>query len=193
MGKTLKRIMLTVLAYIVIIMLGTVIFVALFHTPLLRGLNVFFYRGCIFLMISAILSAGLTLIAAKVFKKLQLEIKDAVVVFFLFAGFTLGWFTLLPVTVERSVSVFMLSYMDQNSETGITAGEFGEIFYQKYIEDFGAFDKRFAEQELSGNMAVLEDGSGYVITKNGRFIVALFRFCANLFDTEKWLVYPNDY
>jgi len=64
------------------------------------------------------------------------------VVFFLFAGFALGWFTLLPVTVERSVSVFMLSYMDQNSETGITAGEFGEIFYQKYIEEYCNLTKK---------------------------------------------------
>ncbi len=193
MKDMIKRIAHTIAIYIFIILISTVIFILLFHAPILKWLDVFFYRGCVFLLLSAVISAALTLLAAKKLKRLQLEAKDAVVVFFLFAGFTLGWFTLLPVTVERSVSVFMLSYMDQNDETGMTADEFGDVFYEKYIEDFGAFDKRFAEQELSGNMVALEDGSGYVITENGRFIVNLFRLCANLFDTEKWLVYPNDY
>ena len=39
----------------------------------------------------------------------------------------------------------------------------------------------------------MKDDGGYVITDSVRKIVNLFRLCANLFDTEKWLVYPNDY
>lgn len=193
MKSSIKKHCLTAIVYMATLIISTVFFVLLFHTPILKSLNVFFYRGCIFLFISAVFSFILMLLAKKYLKKLELDIKDAVVVFFLFTGFTLGWFTLLPVTVERSISVFMLSYMDQNDQTGITSDEFGDIFYQKYITDFGAFDKRFKEQIMSGNMEAAESGDGYIITENGRFVVDMFRFCADLFDTEKWLVYPNNY
>lgn len=192
MKNTFKKLSLTIVTYGVIILLATVIFIALFHTPLFRGIGVFFYRGCILLIISSVIAAALTVLASKLFKKLEMNAKDAMVVFFLFSGFTLGWYTLIPVTVERSISVFMLSYMDQNDTQGISSDEFGDVFYDTYIQDFGAFDKRFREQVISGNIEDADDG-GYVITDNGRTIVNLFRTCANLFDTEKWLVYPNDY
>lgn len=193
--KMNKRVIciITVLIYAIVISACTALFILLFHTPILSSLKVFFYRGCIFLLASAVAAVLLTVVAAKRFKRLELNAKDAVVVFFLFIGITLSWYTLIPVTVERSVSVFMLSYMDQNDQEGITSDEFGDIFYQKYITDFGAFDKRFREQIISGNVEPAQDGHGYIITDSGRFIVNLFRTCAKLFDTEQWLVYPNDY
>ncbi|MDN0033674.1 hypothetical protein QVN85_12260 [Oscillibacter valericigenes] len=190
--KTIKKLALTIVTYGGIILLATVIFIALFHTPLFRSIGVFFYRGCILLVISSVIAAALTVMASKLFRKLEMDAKDAMVVFFLFSGFTLGWYTLIPVTVERSISVFMLSYMDQNDTQGISSDEFGDVFYGTYIQDFGAFDKRFREQVISGNIEDADDG-GYVITDSGRTVVNLFRTCANLFDTEKWLVYPNDY
>lgn len=193
MNSTLKKYLGTFLVYCAVIVVSTLVFVGLFHTPILKNLNVFFYRGVILLFIASVFSFCVMLFLKKYLKKLEMDLKDAFVVFFLFAGFTLGWFTLLPVTVERSVSVFMLSYMDQNDEVGITSDEFGDIFYDKYITEYGAFDKRFQEQLLSGNMEEAQDGDGYVITDNGRFVVNMFRFCAELFGTEKWLVYPNNY
>ena len=33
----------------------------------------------------------------------------------------------------------------------------------------------------------------YEITENGRNVVKMFRICAYLFNTEEWLVYPNEY
>jgi len=193
MKSNIKQLALTATTYAIVIILSTVLFIALFHMPLLKGLDVFFYRGCIFLVIASIAAVGMILLAAKIFPKLELDAKDAFAVFFMFFGLTLGWFTLLPVTVERSISVFMLSYMDQNDQSGITSDDFGNIFYQKYIKDFGAFEKRFHEQDISGNIQKASDENGYVITDNGRFIVTLFRICSDLFDTEQWLVYPNDY
>lgn len=191
--KEAQQIGATILIYGLVLILCTLIFIALFHTSLLSSLKVFFYRGCLLLLISAIVAVLLTIIAGKVFKSLDINLKDYLVVFFLFVGITLSWYTLIPVTVERSVSVFMLSYMDQNDQKGVTSEEFGEVFYEKYIDDFGAFDKRFKEQIISGNVEPAADGHGYVITDNGRFIVGLFRTCAKLFGTEQWLVYPNDY
>ena len=181
------------LIYVVLMIVATAIFIGLFHTAFLDWLNVFFYRGVVFLLISSLLAAIMMWGMRKWVDSRIIQIRDIFTIFFVFLGFTSTWFVLVPVTVERSVSVFMLSYMAENSEHGIDAEDFGKIFYQKYIVDFGAFDKRFYEQITSKNMESSADGHGYVITENGRRIVDLFRTSAKLFNTEKWLVYPNEY
>ena len=185
------KIITTIFFYGVVVLVSTVLFVVLFHTPLFRNVDVFCYRGVILLMIATLFSALLAWAGVRAFKKLEMDVKDVIAVFCIFFGITLGWFILIPVTVERSISVYMLSYMDENDSYEITSEEFGNIFYDSYIEDFGAFEKRFAEQEISGNIEA--KNNGYVITDSGRFIVNLFRICAKLFDTDKWLVYPNEY
>lgn len=190
MSKKVKIIK-TIIFYGLDVLVSTVLFVLLFHTPLFRNVDVFCYRGVILLIIAALFSGCLAWGGVCVFKKLEMDVKDVIAVFCIFSGITLGWFILIPVTVERSISVYMLSYMDENDSSEITSEEFGNIFYDSYIEDFGAFEKRFAEQEISGNIEA--KNNGYVITDSGRFIVNLFRICANAFDTDKWLVYPNEY
>lgn len=190
MSKKVKIIK-TIIFYGLDVLVSTVLFVLLFHTPLFRNVDVFCYRGVILLIVAAFFSGCLAWGGVRVFKKLEMDVKDVIAVFCIFCGITLGWFILIPVTVERSISVYMLSYMDENDSSEITSEEFGNIFYDSYIEDFGAFEKRFAEQEISGNIEA--KNNGYVITDSGRFIVNLFRICANVFDTDKWLVYPNEY
>lgn len=191
MGKKMQ-ILLTIIFYGADVALSTVIFILLFHTPLLKGVEVFFYRGCFLLLIAGIVSIIICSIGRKVFKRLEMDVKDYVCVFFIFIGITLGWFILAPVTVERSISVYMLSYMDENDREGITSDQFGSVFYDKYIMDYGAFDKRFDEQIASGTIEEDENG-GYRITKSGRMIVSLFRLCADIFGTDQWLVHPGDY
>lgn len=188
-----KQILETIGVYISIIFISSVFFILLFRTPLIKHINVFFYRGCFLLVIATFFSIILALLAKKIFKSLQLEIKDAITIAGLFFGVTLGWFILAPVTVERSISVFMLSYMEQNDETSITTEEFGNIFYKKYIDEFGAFDKRFHEQVMTGSIKETTENEHYVITERGRFLVQIFRLFGRLFDTEQWLLYPNEY
>lgn len=181
------------LVYVGIMLIATFVFIGLFHTSLLESMRVFFYRGTIFLFISAGVSSVLLWLVKRTWGMGLFSGRDLVTIFFIFLGFTSTYFVLLPVTVERSISVYMLSYMDQNSQQGITVDDFERTFFQKYIEDYGAFQKRFDEQLLSKNISPANDGNGYVITDNGRKVVNLFRLCADIFNTEKWLVYPNDY
>lgn len=191
--KKIAEVFKIITLYVLNIVLSTAVFIGLFHTPLFESVTVFFYRGVIFLFISMLFSILLMLLMKRLFYSIDLSVRDVVAVGLAFLGFTSTWFVLLPVTVERSISVFMLSYMDENDTHGVTTDEFQRIFFQKYIIDFGAFDKRFSEQLLSHNIKMSDDGSGYVITDAGRRIVNLFRLNVYLFNTEKWLVYPNEY
>ena len=121
------------------------------------------------------------------------RVNDIICIFFIFSGLTMGWFSLIPVTVERSISVYMLSYLDENYPQTITKEQFEKTFYKQYIHDFGAFDKRFKEQLDTGSLEFIPADNSYRITEKGKKIVCLFRFFSDLFGTDRRLIYPNQY
>ncbi len=184
-GKVFKLI----LVYILIYLVCSLLFVALFHTGLLKNMSVLMYRGIAFIILTGILAAVVMGVIRKFWK--FVTVRDVIMMFVIFCCVNTVLFTLFPVTVERSVSVFMLSYMDENSDKTFTQDSVGEIFTAKYVNDYGAFEKRFNEQVVTGTIKQNADGT-YSITDRGRFIVKTFRTLADWFDTDRRLVYPNE-
>ena len=178
-----------ILVYIVIYLVCSLMFVGLFHTGLLKGMNVLMYRGIAFIVLTGIIAAIVMGIVRKFWK--FVTIRDIIMMFVIFCCVNTVIFTLVPVTVERSVSVFMLSYMDENSDKTFTQESVGEIFTAKYVNEYGAFEKRFNEQVVTGTIKQNADGT-YSITDRGRLIVKGFRLLAEWFDTDRRLVYPNE-
>ena len=164
-------------------------FIGLFHTGLLKGMEVLMYRGIVFIIITGIIAAVVMGIVRKFWK--FVTIRDIIMMFCIFCCVNTVLFTLIPVTVERSVSVFMLSYMEENSDQTFTQESVGEVFTEKYVEEYGAFEKRFNEQLVTGTIEENPDGT-YSITEKGKFIVKMFRTIAEWFDTDRRLVYPNE-
>lgn len=188
----LKKIAAVLVIYTSCLGLSTAFFIALFHVDSLKFTNTFFYNGCAYLLASSFLCSALMFLARRIWPWL-LRINDVICIFFIFSGFTMGWFSLIPVTVERSISVYMLSYLDENYPQTITKDQFEKTFYKQYIHDFGAFDKRFREQLDTASIEYVPEGNSYRITDKGRKIVWLFRTFADVFGTEKKLIYPNEY
>ena len=62
--------------------------------------------------------------------------------------------------------------------------------HDKFV-DYGAFDKRFDEQIVTGTLVDNGDGT-YSITDSGRRVVSMFRMVADWFNTDQRLVYPNE-
>ncbi len=184
-----KKILGLIGIYIAIYVVCTALFIALFHTPVLANMKVLMYRGIGLLILSGILAAVVMGIIRKFWK--FITVRDIIMVFVIFCCVNMVLFTLIPVTVERSVSVFMLSYMDENSDQSFTKEDIGEIFTSKYVNDFGAFDKRFDEQLVTGTLIDNGDGT-YTISDEGRFIVTMFRGVSKMFNTDQRLVYPNE-
>ena len=183
-GSVIKLILL----YIGIYLVCSLMFVGLFHTGLLKSMNVLMYRGIAFIVLTGLIAAIVMGVIRKFWK--FITVRDIIMMFVIFCCVNTVLFTLIPVTVERSVSVFMLSYMDENSDKTFTQEDVGEIFTQKYVNDYGAFEKRFNEQVVTGTIKQNPDGT-YSITDRGRFIVRGFRTCAEWFDTDRRLVHPN--
>lgn len=189
---SLRKIAAILAIYIACLGLSTVFFIALFHVDSLKFTNTFFYNGCLYLLVSSFICSVLMFISKRVWPDL-LRINDVICIFFIFSGFTMGWFSLIPVTVERSISVYMLSYLEENYPQTINKDQFEKTFYRQYIHDFGAFDKRFKEQLDTASIEYLPEDNSYRITEKGRKIVTLFRLFAEVFGTDKKLIYPNEY
>lgn len=190
----------TILLYIAVFIISTLIFITLFHIPALNGLHVFFYRGCIFILVCSVIAFLLTMAAGKVFVSLGINWKDWLAVSLIFFGVTFGYFTVGPMVVERSFSVFMLSYMDENqnmeNHEGVSSDELSDLISDLFFHEFGEMEKRFDEQLLSGNIEKIQDTNGtdtYVITPQGRFIVSVFRLLSRVFNMDPSIVYPNEY
>lgn len=186
--QRLKRLAKVVGIYILVYVVSTIFFVALFHTPLFESMEVLMYRGIAFILITGIFATCLMSLARR-FQKSLLDVKDIILMFCMYCCVNMVLFTLIPVTVERSVSVFTLSYMMENQKA-YTVEEMEEIFNEKYVQEFDAFDKRFTEQIVSGN--VEETETGYIINDRGIFTVKFFRVVSKLFDTDQRLIYPNE-
>ena len=175
--------------YALIYIVCTAMFIGLFHTGILKGMDVLMYRGIVFIIITGVIAAVVMGIVRKFWK--FVTVRDIIMMFTIFCCVNTVLFTLIPVTVERSVSVFMLSYMEENSDQTFTQESVGEVFTTKYVEDYGAFEKRFNEQVETGTIVENPDGT-YSITERGKFIVKMFRTIAEWFDTDRRLVYPNE-
>ena len=188
-GSSAGSIVLLVVIYAVIYIACSALFVGLFHTGLLKNMEVLMYRGIAFIIITGVVAA----VIMGVLRKLWgfITVRDIIMMFCIFCCVNTVLFTLIPVTVERYVSVFMLSYMEENSDQTFTQDSVGEVFTTKYVEDYGAFEKRFNEQVETGTIVENPDGS-YSITERGKFIVKMFRTVAEWFDTDRRLVYPNE-
>lgn len=184
-----KDLLKAILLYVVMLVISFGIFVLLMRTGLLKGMEVLMYRGVVMIILSGILAAALSVTYWKLFKPAWLGVKDVLCVFIICCCVNMVFFILVPVTVERSVSVFMLSYMDQSQDNHFTQEEIGDIFVDKYVDEFGAFEKRFNEQVETGTIIQNEDGT-YSLTDSGRSIVGMFRWISDVFETDKRLVYP---
>ena len=185
-----KEIVYTLIAYAVLYVISFFVLILLIRLPLLKGMHVLMYRGIVMIILAGIIASVLLVLFKKWRKASWLSAKDVVLVFILTCSINMVFFTLVPVTVERSVSVFMLSYMDTDNSYGhYTQDQIAEIFVDKYVNEYGAFEKRFDEQLATGTIEQNSDGT-YSITSKGRFIVKMFRLISDVFETDKRLVHP---
>lgn len=179
----LKSVFWVLLIHLELFILGSLFFILLFQTPLFSGVEVFFYRGILLLIVSSLLTLLLSL-AIRFFSVNKLfTFRDVIISVTLVFCINLVIFTHLPVTAERSISVFLLSYMNKNSERFITEDEITNVFIQKYLIENKNIKKRFNEQVVTGN--VEEVRGDFRITKRGMGIIKIYKFLGNLLSLDK--------
>lgn len=156
------------------------IFGALMYSDLLSGIAILFYRGIVGALVALVPVALILAAAARRFAVIDLP--SAVGALALSLGFNLCFLVLLPVTIDRSVTVFLLARLDAQ-ERPISEGELQTIFEDEYLGHLRQIRRRVEEQEMTGNVAASADG--IALTANGRNFVALSRTIGHIFGADE--------
>ena len=123
------------------------------------------------------------------FKNL-ITIRDILLLFCAFCCINVVIFTHLPVTADRSISVFMLGYFAKDENDSYTQEEIEKVFWEKYVIEYDAFDKRFQEQLATGTIEKLPDGT-YRITSKGKSIIGIYDTISTWYKIDKKLIDPK--
>lgn len=157
---------------------GFLIYLALFALGAAASVHILFYRGVVLgLVAAAIVFIALALLLRG--REPALVIAAAAVS----SSVNICFLVLLPVTVDRSVTVYLLSTIERQADAGMTPAALQQSFIQGYVVDMGAIGRRIDEQRRSGNISVAADGK-VRLTAQGRRFMALSRLVARLFGTD---------
>lgn len=142
------------------------------------SITILFYRGVV---LAAFVAAATGIAGAWLGSRIgdpSLAISAAAISFSL----NICFLVLLPVTVDRSVTVYLLSTIEQE-RNGITPPALEQAFVEGYVRDMHAIDRRIDEQSRSGNVAVGPNGE-VRLTAQGRRFMNVSRTIARLFGTD---------
>jgi hypothetical protein len=112
--------------------------------------------------------------------------RDAVAAAMLSLGVNLSVLVIFPVTVDRSVSVFVLSYMNSHAHEALSTAEVDAGFRRIYLGHLEQIERRLEEQTASGNL--IERGGRYTISEQGQAFMRTAEWIAWAFDTDRRLI-----
>lgn len=161
----------------IIFIVFTVLYLLSFRLNLSFISSVYTYRG-IFLIFAFSVLLLITLLILKKKSAISLDFKDITIMILLFSLTHLLFFCMVPVTIERSFSVSMLSEMYNSENNTLSLKDVERIFIDKYVNENQAFSKRFNEQMATGTISQT-DTDTYTLTSKGKALVKLF----HIFDT----------
>ena len=165
-------------------LLGLVLLVALFKLGVAGSMDILFYRGVVLCGITFVLTAILVALAGR--RLARISPAEAIAAGALSLGLNLSFLVVVPVTIDRSISVFLLGHMAQHEQHVFTTPEMEDAFRRIYLGDLGQIQRRMTEQERSGNI-VRKEG-GYVLSAQGASFVRWARVAAWMFDTDPRLL-----
>jgi hypothetical protein len=156
----------------------------IFMGDLLTAFRILFYRGLAAIAISAVAAFFILNMARRIWRRWLL--RDVISATLCASGLTVCFFVVLPVTVDRSVTVFILGQMAARPNYPFTAEEMQKIFIRQYLGEHRQIERRLQEQSASGNLT--RTNSGYQISLQGAKFIRLAHFISEIFGTEPWII-----
>ncbi|MGO8737618.1 hypothetical protein [Rhodoblastus sp.] len=167
--------------YAVALILGGAIFVGLFQLGAFARMSILFYRGLFALAATFVLLVALLgVLGRRLPKDLAPQARDLFGAATVAVSLLCAAFVLAPVTVDRSISVFMLSRFDARSP--MTEQQARDAFVSTYVDDWAQIGRRLREQEVSGNLR--QTPQGWEITPQGRAFMRTARLVSRLFGAD---------
>jgi len=158
---------------------GFAVYVLLFWSGAAASIRILFYRGIILAIGAAIVTGIAALWPARRTRDSALPVAAAA----LSLSFNICFLVLLPVTVDRSVSVYLLSTIGREQGAGIDSTDLRRAFVDGYVVRMDAVGRRIDEQRTTGNVTVAPDGK-IQLTSQGRRFMELSRIVARVFGTD---------
>ncbi len=168
----------------VVLVVGSV--VALSWVGFLGQISILFYRGLVLIAIGEIICFVVLLMARK--KWPYWHVRDAVSACAFAGGIAVCLLIVLPVTIDRSISVFMLTQMAAEPDHAFSPSELQSLFVDVYVKRYGQIERRLDEQRVSRNVA--QTAGGFRITPQGLAFVRFARFLSVVFQTDRRFVTP---
>lgn len=174
---------------------GLTLFVLLEFAGAFNFIRIFFYRGIVALLVAAVIhgiAMYLCLFLLKrayaVFKSVSYAHAFSIIV----CAFSLNFafFTLVPVALDRSVTIFLLGYMSKDPDRVYSRQDLSNALEDIYIKKYGAIDRRIDEQVVSRNL-VLVDGGKFKLTKQAVSFVNFSKSMARVFNVDPKFLDPQ--
>jgi hypothetical protein len=166
--------------YVTTLVGATAAWIVLFHTPILAG-AVFFYRGLILLAVTAIIVTIVLIVVGRTSFRNLIGVRDILLIVSLLVSINTVFFTHLPVTADRSISVFILAHMNR-ADGPLTSDQVADSVVREYLLERGAIEKRLDEQVVTGT--VVRSGDAYVISEEGRWLIGLYELITGVFNID---------
>ena len=168
---------------------GLGLLVLAFRIGLCGGIDILFYRGLVLIAVTTALTFAILALLLRRWPKLGLSLRDAFSAAVLSLSLNLSFLVVVPVTVDRSISIFLLSAMAAEPQRALTPEAASTLFKQVYVDDYHQIDRRLREQAISGNLEAI--GGSYKISPRGKLVVDIAKTTAWLFDSRSGLTSPH--
>ena len=166
---------------------GMVVLVALFKLGVAAHIDILFYRGIVLCAIAFALTIALLTCIGRVTGRVSF--RDAIAAGALSLGLNLSVLVIAPVTVDRSVSIFILGYMAAHDGKTFTTDQIETALRDVYFGELRQVERRMLEQQTSGNVQKTPDG--YVISTQGLTFLRWAGWVGALFDVDRRLLQPK--
>jgi len=181
--------------YLFAISAGFCLFVLGFRSGVLSGISILFYRGLALIPTTAAVQAIVLILVLRWARRRRIlpwfGRTYTLIMVLVSATLNFSLFVLVPVNVDRSISVFLLTWMDERQGVPNTQADLEHAFRDIYIKRYGAIDRRIVEQIATGNIECTS--KGLQLTAQGRVIVEVFRLVGDLFSTDHRLLYSESH
>ena len=148
----------------------------------------FFFRGVIYCAASGVLSAVLVAIAKNYVNILTYQ--DVALALISSFSLLLVFFTHIPVTADRSLTIYMLGKMSADENKSYKKEELQHFLINQYIIEYDATAKRVEEQLKA--VTIEGAGDGYRLTVRGQGLMALYKKIAYIFKIDDKLTNPRN-
>lgn len=176
----MKGALLTIAGFVAATVLTFIGIVILFYIGAWPQIAILFYRGILFCVISVLTVFVVALIISRTCH--IWHVRDLVSAACFAASINMCFFVVVPVTTDRSISVFILNELAASPDTALTPQEIRDRFVRTYVDGYDQIARRLEEQRASGNIA--KSGAGYRITNQGVDFIRFARALAGIFHTD---------